>query len=60
VIFVAGAAFFVDGTGQHTLRLAFSLPSTERLVEGVRRLTAAVTEELASIPEVSSPAVHSR
>ena len=60
VIFVAGGAFFVDGTGQHTLRLAFSLPSNERLVEGVRRLTAAVTEELASLPEVASPAVRSR
>lgn len=47
VIYVAGAAFFVDGTGTNTLRLAFSLASDERLRDGVVRLAAAVTEETA-------------
>ena len=47
VIFVAGGAFFVDGSGLHTLRLAFSLPTPDRILEGVTRLAAAVKEELA-------------
>jgi 2-aminoadipate transaminase len=46
VIYVVGSAFFVDGTGQHTLRLSFSLPSVERIDEGVRRLGRVVQEEL--------------
>ena len=48
VIYVPGAPFFVDGTGTHTLRLAFSLAAPERIVEGVSRLAAAFDEELAA------------
>jgi 2-aminoadipate transaminase len=59
VIFVAGGAFFVDGTGQHTLRLSFSLPSHERIVEGVQRLAAAVSEEVAAAPPAAVPAAYS-
>jgi len=40
VIFVAGSAFHVDGSGQDTIRLSFSAPSEERIAEGVRRLSA--------------------
>ena len=47
VIYVAGSAFFVDGSGGNILRLSFSLPSKEKIVEGVRRLTQVVREELA-------------
>jgi 2-aminoadipate transaminase len=47
VIYVAGSAFFVDGGGGNILRLSFSLPSKEKIVEGVRRLTQVVREELA-------------
>ncbi len=46
VIYVAGEAFFVDGSGQQALRLSFSAPSADRIREGVRRLAAAVGEEL--------------
>jgi 2-aminoadipate transaminase len=46
VLFVVGSAFFVDGTGANTLRLAFSAPTPERIDEGVRRLSAALHEEL--------------
>jgi 2-aminoadipate transaminase len=46
VLFVVGSAFFVDGTGINTLRLAFSAPTPERIDEGVRRLSAALHEEL--------------
>jgi 2-aminoadipate transaminase len=42
VIFVAGTAFYVDGTGQRRIRLSFSHPSEERLREGARRLAAAL------------------
>jgi 2-aminoadipate transaminase len=48
VIYVAGGAFFVDGTGTHTLRLAFSNASPENIVEGVNRLASVFTEELAA------------
>jgi 2-aminoadipate transaminase len=47
VIYVAGSAFFVDGSGGNILRLSFSLPTKEKIVEGVRRLTRVVREELA-------------
>jgi 2-aminoadipate transaminase len=47
IIYVAGSAFFVDGTGANTLRLSFSLPSKEKIIEGVQRLARVVKEELA-------------
>ena len=47
VIYVTGSAFFVDGSGTNIMRLSFSLPSKEKIVEGVRRLTQVVREELA-------------
>ncbi len=47
VIFVSGHAFFVDGSGLSQIRLAFSLPTPERIDEGVRRLSLAVKEALA-------------
>ena len=47
VVYVAGAAFFVDGTGQNTFRLSFSLPSTDRIVEGIGRLAGAIRPVIA-------------
>jgi DNA-binding transcriptional MocR family regulator len=44
VIYVAGGAFFVDGTGRNIFRLSFATPSPEGIVEGVSRLAAAVQE----------------
>jgi 2-aminoadipate transaminase len=46
VIYVAGGAFFVDGTGTNTLRLAFSTASPEQIVEGIDRLASVFIEEL--------------
>jgi DNA-binding transcriptional MocR family regulator len=46
VIYVAGSAFFVDGSGANLMRLSFSLPSKEKIVEGVKRLAKVVKEEL--------------
>ena len=48
VIYVAGAAFFVDGSGNDRLRLSFSAPTPDRIREGVRRLADTVREELIS------------
>jgi 2-aminoadipate transaminase len=47
VIYVAGSAFFVDGRGANLMRLSFSLPSPERIAEGVRRLAVVVREAMA-------------
>jgi 2-aminoadipate transaminase len=50
VIYVVGSAFFVNGTGSNLMRLSFSLPTLERIEEGVRRLAQVVKEELARRP----------
>jgi DNA-binding transcriptional MocR family regulator len=42
VAFVPGAAFFFDGRGRNTLRLSYSLPSEERIGEGIRRLAGLI------------------
>ena len=43
VIFVSGSAFFVDGSGHDTIRLAFSAAPEAQIVEGVARLARAIT-----------------
>jgi 2-aminoadipate transaminase len=47
VLYVPGSAFFVEHRGDSHARLSFAAPSHERLVEAVKRLAAAVREELA-------------
>jgi len=42
VAFTPGAAFFMDGVGQQTLRLAFSSVAAARIDEGVRRLAEVI------------------
>ena len=54
VIYVAGAAFYVDGSGTNKLRLSFSAPSHERIREGVARLAAALSEEMADRRETAA------
>lgn len=49
VIFVAGGAFFVDGSGRNFVRLAFCLPTESQIQEGCVRLAAAVKEEHAAL-----------
>jgi DNA-binding transcriptional MocR family regulator len=46
VIYVAGSAFFVDGSGRNIVRLSFSLPSEARIVEGVKRLAQVIRAEV--------------
>jgi len=38
VAYIPGAPFFVDGSGENTMRLTFAKESDERMREGVRRL----------------------
>jgi 2-aminoadipate transaminase len=54
VIYVAGEAFFVNGSGRNLLRLSFSAPAPERIREGVRRLGSAVTEELDAVTSAAA------
>jgi 2-aminoadipate transaminase len=59
VIFVTGAAFFVDGRGSEHIRLSFSAPPPERIDLGVKRLAAAVNAALDSrttAPAAAGPA----
>jgi 2-aminoadipate transaminase len=42
VIFVAGSAFFVDGSGHDHIRLSFSWARPDQIREGARRLARAV------------------
>ena len=57
VIYVAGEAFFVNGSGRDCVRLSFSAPSTDRIREGVKRLAAAVQGEIAaSVSRSRTPA----
>ncbi len=44
VIYVAGSAFFVDGSGRDIIRLSFATPTPEGITEGVTRLAVAVRE----------------
>ncbi len=50
VAYVCGSAFYTDGGGRRTIRLAFSQPTVEEIEEGIRRLGRLFTracEELA-------------
>ena len=57
VVYVSGEAFFVNGSGRHFIRLSFSAPTPDRIEEGVRRLAAAVREEVAARQSVSASPV---
>lgn len=48
VAYVPGASAFVDGSGQNTIRLSYSLVTEEKIVEGIRRLSEVVKEALAA------------
>lgn len=45
VAYVPGSSFYVNETGWNTMRLNFSYPTEEKIVEGVKRLTQAIKEE---------------
>lgn len=47
VAYVSGGAFFTDGTGKNTIRLAYSQATDEDIVEGVKRLGGFLRREIA-------------
>ncbi len=44
ITFVAGTDFLIDGSGEESLRLAFSYPSVEQIHDGIDRLGALVAD----------------
>jgi 2-aminoadipate transaminase len=62
VVYVAGSAFYIDGRSSHLARLSFSAAPPARIEEGVRRLAAAVREELGAVrtSEWSAPSAQGR
>ncbi|MGS0688197.1 aminotransferase-like domain-containing protein [Nakamurella sp. GG22] len=46
VAYVPGNAFYADGLGSRQLRLSYCFPTSERIVEGVRRLAGVLDSEL--------------
>ncbi len=47
VAFVIGSCFFYDGSGRNTMRLNYSYPTEEQIVEGVRRLADVIGRRIA-------------
>ena len=46
VAYVVGEAFYCNGKGQNTMRLNFSYPSEEQIVEGIRRLATMIRKNM--------------
>lgn len=46
VAYVHGRAFYVNGGGQHSMRLNFSFPSDEDITEGIERLGRTIKKQL--------------
>jgi 2-aminoadipate transaminase len=46
VAYVIGEAFHCNGKGQNTMRLNFSFPSEEQIIEGIRRLASVVRKNM--------------
>jgi 2-aminoadipate transaminase len=46
VAFVPGTSAYVDGRGQHSMRLNFSGVKEDRIIEGIRRIGEAAAEQL--------------
>jgi DNA-binding transcriptional MocR family regulator len=48
VAYVPGTSSYVDGSGQNTMRLSFSLCTPEQIDEGIRRLADVVAETISA------------
>jgi 2-aminoadipate transaminase len=48
VAFVVGSAFHCDGGGKNAMRLNFSYPTKENIVEGVKRLANVIANHKAA------------
>ncbi len=51
VAFVVGVAFHCNGSGTNTMRLNFSFPTKEGIVEGIKRLARVISEHDAKLRE---------
>ncbi|WP_062204991.1 PLP-dependent aminotransferase family protein [Demequina salsinemoris] len=49
VAYVAGSAFFIDGSGTDHIRLSYCYPTPDRIREGIRRLATVVDAELETV-----------
>lgn len=49
VAFVPGRPFYIDGSGENTLRLNFSNSDEEHIIEGIKRLGAGLKNYLAKV-----------
>ena len=56
VIYVAGEAFYVNGSGRNTMRLCFSAPTAERIEAGVARLATTLHGEMAAVAPAAGAA----
>ncbi|ACP46395.1 putative transcriptional regulator, GntR family [Sulfolobus islandicus Y.G.57.14] len=48
VAYVPGSSFYADYSGKNTMRINFSFPKKEELVEGIRRLGDTIKQELST------------
>ncbi len=48
VAYVIGNAFYYDGSGRNTMRINYSYPTDEQIVQGIERLSKVVTKRLKS------------
>ena len=46
VAYVPGTAFYADGLGSRQMRLSYCFPTSDRIVEGIRRLATVLDSEL--------------
>ena len=46
VAYVVGSAFHCNGKGQNTMRLNFSFPTEEQIINGIKRLAMMIKENL--------------
>lgn len=55
VAYVAGSAFYIDGSGTDHMRLSYCFPTPDRIREGVRRLATVVDSELETVRIFGNP-----
>lgn len=46
VVYVVGTGFFADGSGRNAMRLNYSYPTEEKIVEGVQRLAQVIRKRV--------------
>ncbi|HVP06714.1 MAG TPA: PLP-dependent aminotransferase family protein [Candidatus Acidoferrum sp.] len=53
VAYVVGTCFYADGSGRNELRLNYSYPTEDQIVEGIKRLSRVVTQRIRATEKVS-------